>query len=103
MIVFETKDDYINYMREWLKKQDTYDKFLKHSMLYTNSNFDDFCSYIYKYYIFNHQNIFNFCCFFSFIESSLSSENYRYFLELKQKFIINLRFNSLPQKKYWDD
>ena len=92
MIVFETKDDYINYMRKWLKEQDAYDKFLKHSMLY-----------IYIYYIINNQNIFNFCYFFSFIESNLSSENYRYFLELKQKFIINLRFNSLPQKKYWDD
>lgn len=103
MIVFETKDDYINYMREWLKEQDAYDKFLKHSMLYIDSNFDVFCNYIYRYYIINNQNIFNFCYFFSFIESSLSPENYRYFLELKQKFIINLRFNSLPQKKHWDD
>lgn len=103
MIVFETKDDYINYMRKWLKEQDAYDKFLKHSMLYIDSNFDVFCNYIYIYYIINNQNIFNFCYFFNFIESSLSSENYRYFLELKQKFIINLKFNSLPQKKYWDD
>lgn len=103
MIVFETKDDYINYMREWLKKQCAYDKFLKHSMLYTDSNFNDFCSYIYKYYIFNHQNIFNFCCFFSFVKDNLSLENYRYFLELKQKFIIDLQFGCLPQKKYWND
>ena len=51
MIVFETKDDYINYMREWLKEQDAYDKFLKHSMLYIDSNFDVFCNYIYIYYI----------------------------------------------------
>ncbi len=103
MIVFETKDDYINYMREWLKEQDAYDKFLKHSMLYIDSNFDVFCSYIYIYYINNSQNILNFCLFFSFVENSLSPENYRYFLELKQKFIINLRFNSLPKKEYWDD
>ena len=103
MIVFETKDDYINYMREWLKEQDAYDKFLKHSMLYIDSNFDVFCNYIYIYYIINNQNILNFCYFFIFIESSLNLENYRYFLELKQKFIINLKFGSLPQKKCWDD
>ena len=70
MIIFETKDDYINYMREWLKEQDAYDKFLKHSMLYIDSNFDVFCNYIYIYYIINNQNILNFCYFFSFIESS---------------------------------
>ena len=59
MIVFETKDDYINYMREWLKEQDAYNKFLKHSMLYIDSNFDVFCNYIYIYYIINNQNILN--------------------------------------------